>query len=327
MKKKWNRKSNLFFTLNTLMKTFLLLYLFLLTRSIFGQTAWSPYQRVLWIQPATFQSEYNNPFLPSPYRMNIFQTAVQYGITDKLTYDLTIGYGRIHKISNYYPFAGVEQENLTTTKSGFIDSRMGVRYKFLDEMESKYDWMPTISLRLGAIKKGDYDRRPQSLGDGASGVEANLYFAKDFNFYGFGTYGDIGYRKREKPVPSDQIYSVSLYKTFFENIYLITGYRGQRSLGGYAFADPAQNEGQIPSATTTTTTQTTDFETYATNRWLREERPDWARRENFLRQEFSLAYRDSFGNFYTLYYSKTLKVDNSPILETFGILANFSFYL
>ena len=187
------------------MKSFLLLYLLLLTHSIFGQTAWSPYERVLWIQPSTFQSEYNNPFLPSPYRMNIFQTAIQYGITDKLTYDLTVGYGKIHKISNYYPLAGVEQENLTTTKSGFMDSRMGLRYKFLDEMESKYNWMPTISLSLGAIKKGDYDRRPQSLGDGASGVEANLYFAKDFNFYGFGTYGDIGYRKREKPVPSDQI--------------------------------------------------------------------------------------------------------------------------
>jgi hypothetical protein len=135
------------------------------------------------------------------------------------------------------------------------------------------------------------------------------------------------YRKREKPVPNDQIYSWSLYKTFFENIYFITGYRGQRSLGGYAFADPAQNEPQIPSTTTTTTTQITDFETYATNRWLREERPDHARRENFLRQEFSLAYRDSYGNFYTLYYSKTLKVDNSPFLETFGILVNFSFYL
>ena len=310
------------------MKSILCIFLLFISNSIFGQTAWSPYQRTLWIQPASFQSEYNNPFLPSPYRMNIFQTAVQYGITDKLTFDATIGYGKIHKISNYYPYAGVELENPSTTKSGFIDSRMGVRYKFLDEMESRYDWMPTISLRVGAIKKGDYDRRPQSLGDGASGAEMNLYFAKDFNFYGLGTYGDIGYRKRENPVPNDQIYSWSLYKIFFENIYFIAGYRGQKGLGGYAFADPAQNESQTtPSATPVTTPLTPNFETFVTNKWLSENRPDWARRENFLRQEFSLAYRDSFGNFYTLYYSKTLKVDNSPILETFGILANFSFYL
>ena len=308
------------------MKKILYSFLFFTSISIFGQTAWSPYGRTLWVQPSTFQSEYNNPFLPSPYKINIFQTTVQYGITDKLTYDLTIGYGRIHKISNYYPYAGVEQENPSTTKHGFIDTRSGFRYKILDEMDSRYDWMPTISLRLGAIKKGDYDRRPQSLGDGASGGEINLFFAKDFNYYGLGTYGDIGYRRREKPVPDDQIYSASLYKNFLESFYFIAGYRGQRGLGGYPYADPAQNEPQIPS-TPSTTPKIINPEEFLTNKWFSEERPDWARRENYLRQEISLAYRDSYGNFYTLYYSKTLRVDNSPLLETIGFLANFSFYL
>jgi hypothetical protein len=305
----------------------LILPLLLFASSLFSQTAWSPYERVLWIQPSTFQSEYMNPFLPSPYRINLFQTAIQYGISDKLTFDLTIGYGKIQKISNYYPFAGVVQENSDTTKHGFIDSRIGLRYKFLDEMESKYDWMPTLSLRLGRIQKGDYDRRPQSLGDGASGAEINLYLAKDFNFYGFGTFGEVGYRKRERPVPMDQIYSLSLYKTFFENIYIIAGYRGQKTLGGFSYSDPSQNESQTPTPETSNSTQTTNLENRITNKWLSEERPDWARRENYLRNELSLAYRDSYGNFYTLYYSKTVQVENSPLLETFGLLANFSFYL
>ncbi len=309
------------------MKLLLLMIPYLISTTLFGQSAWSPYARMLWIQPAAFQSEYNNLFLPSPYQIHVFATSFQYGITDKLTFDLNLGYGKIQKISNYYPYAGVEQENPTTTKHGFVDSTTGIRYKFLDEMDSKYDWMPTISIRLGGIKKGDYDKRPQTLGDGASGGEVNLYFAKDFNFYGFGTYGDIGYRQREKPVPKDQIYSWSIYKTFFENIYLIAGYRGQRGLGGYPFADPAQNEPQIPSTPSVNIVQPISIEDYAFSKWFSEERPDRARRENFLRQEISIAFRDSYGNFYTLYYSKTLKADNSPILETFGLLANFSFYL
>lgn len=315
-----------FFKPEGYMLKFLTLSLFFVF-SILGQTAWAPYQRTLWLQPGMFQSGYDNPFLPSPYRINLFQTLVQYGISDKLTYDLSFGYGRIYKISNYYPFAGVEQENPSTEKQGFIDSRTGFRYKVFDEMDSKYAWMPTISLRLGGIKKGDYDRRPQSLGDGASGGEINLYFAKDFNFYGFGTFGDIGFRRREKPVPDDRIYSFSLYKSFLENIYIIAGYRGQTGLGGYAFADPAQNEPQVPVSNQTAPQVPILTEEFLFYQWLSRERPDWARRENFLRQEISLGYRDTYGNFYTFYYSKTLKVENSPLLETFGILANFSFYL
>jgi hypothetical protein len=292
-----------------------------------AQSAFAPYARTLWLQPAAFKSEYNNPFLPSPYQIAIFQTSAQYGITDRLTLDLTFGYGKISKVSDYYPLAGIERENPSTTKQGFTDSRFGLRYKILDEMDSKYLWMPTISVRLGGIRKGDYDRRPQSLGDGASGIETNIYFAKDFNFYGFGSYGDIGYRKRENPVPDDQIYSLSLYKNIFGNFFLIGGYRGQRSLSGNAFADPAQNEPQIPVTATNTPPQNTSIENLYQQYWVSKEFPDWARKENFLNQEISILYRDSYGNFYTVYYSKTIQGLNSPLLETVGFLANFSFYL
>ncbi len=309
------------------MKFLKLLVLFLISSSIYSQTAFAPYGKALWIQPSTIKSEYNSPFLPSPYRIVVFQTALQYGISDRLTLDMTIGYGKISKISNYYPYAGVEYENLSTTKHGFIDTRFGIRYKIFDETDSKYDWMPTISVRLGGIKKGDYDRRPQSLGDGANGGEINIYFAKDFNFYGLGTYGDIGHRKRENPIPDDRLYSYFLYKNIFKKFYLVGGYRGQDSLGGYAFADPAQNESQIPPSVQPQTNQRPTLENLLQQRWLATERPDWARKESFLRQEFSIGYRDSDGNFYTLFYSRTVKGENSPILETFGLLANFNIYL
>ncbi len=311
------------------MPLFLLIFLLPISvfSGLFAQQAFAPYQRSLWIQPTAIKSEYNNPFLPSPYQINIFQITTQYGITDRLTFDLTAGFGKIFKISDYYPLAGIEQSNPTTTKQGFIDTRFGLRYKILDEFDSKIAWLPTISLRLGGIKKGDYDRRPQSLGDGASGIEANLYFAKDFQFWNLGTFGEMGYRNREKPVPPDRIYALFLYKNFFEDWFLFVGMRGQTSLAGTAFADPAQNEPQVPSPPGTVRPIPTSNEGLAQELWLAQERPDWARRENFVRHEASLGYKDSYGNFYTVFYSKTVQTLNSPALETIGLLANFSFYL
>ena len=303
------------------------LILFFIANSIYSQTAFAPYARALWLQPSVFRSEYITPFAPSPYRIVVFQSAIQYGITDRLTFDMTIGYGKISKISDYYPYAGVEYENRSTTKHGFIDSRIGLRYKLLDEYDSKYNWMPTLSIRLAGIKKGDYDRRPHSLGDGANGGEVNLYFAKDFNFYGLGTFGDVGHRKRENPIPDDRLYSGFLYKNLWKNFFIVVGYRGQKSLGGYPFADPAQNESQFPPTVQAPSNQPVSLENLLIANWLANERPDWARKETFLRREYSIGFRDADGNFYTLYYSKTISGENSPFLETFGLIANFNIYL
>lgn len=283
--------------------------------------AWSPYARNLWVQTTYTQGQYENPFLPSPYKIKVGQTLVQYGITDRWTVDATIGFGKIYKVSNYYPLAGVEKENPSTTKYGFIDHRFGLRYKILDEWDNRF--FPTLSFRVGRIQKGDYDPRPQSLGDGANGWEANIYFAKDFEFYGLGSLGEINYRRRDRPIPPDRTIVINLYKNFLANWFILWGVRDMQSLGGNSFADPEQNEPLTPSPT--------DFQAPSpeslAEREFRKNFPDSARREKFRREEISLGYRDTYGNFYLLSYGITRETTNSPLLEILSFSANFSFFL
>ncbi|MDF3818871.1 hypothetical protein P3G55_03110 [Leptospira sp. 96542] len=298
--------------------------------SSFAQQAWSPYERQIWVRPIITHSEYDSAFLAGQkanyddnVRITVGSLALEYGITDRLTFDLTVGFGKLgrHKIFDRY--GGLQQTPEAPDKYGVMDSRAGLRYKIIDEFDSKYAWMPTIAIRLGGIKRGDYDRNPQSLGDGASGGEANLYFAKDFNFYGFGTLGDIGYRKREKPIPDDILYYGALYKKIFESFFLTLGGRGQVGQEGYAFADPRQE----PPLNYFTYPQPSAYGINPYDVYVQDQRPAWGRKEDFHNVEVGLGYSDSFGNFYTVFYSETLSGYNTAKLKTVGFAATLPYNL
>ncbi|WP_246051831.1 hypothetical protein [Leptospira idonii] len=311
----------------------LILYIALLTISsaVSAQQAWSPYERQLWVRPVFVHSEYNSAYLAnnhSSYDDNVRITAgslvLEYGITDRLTFDLSSGFGKLgrHRILDRY--YGLQQTPESPDKYGVLDTRVGLRYKIIDEFDSKYAWMPTISLRAGGIKKGDYDRNPQSLGDGANGGEVNLYFAKDFNFYGLGTLGELSYRRREKPVPDDILYYGAFYKKIFEVVFLTIGGRGQIGQGGYAFADPRQeppnNYLNLKTADLIPGVNLYDY-------WVANERPAWGRRENFHNLEIGLGFTDNYGNFYNLFYSDTYSGYNTAKLKTVGFAVNLPFNL
>jgi hypothetical protein len=296
-----------------------------------AQTAWAPYERQLWVRPIATHSEYNSAYLANSFakyddnvRISAGSLALEYGITDRLTVDVSSGFGKLGRHRIFDRYAGLQQTPESPDKYGVLDTRLGIRYKIIDEFDSNYKWMPTISLRAGGIKKGDYDRNPQSLGDGASGGEVNVYFAKDFNFWGLGTLGDVGYRKRENPVPDDIIYYGALYKKFFDVFFLTFGGRGQIGQGGYAFADPRQaspyNYFNLKVPDTIPGVNIYDI-------WVRDSRPAWGRHENFHNLEVGLGFSDSFGNFYNLFYSETYAGYNTAKLKTVGFAANLPFNL
>lgn len=302
----------------------------LIPDEVFSQAAWNPYEKQLFVRPVFVQSRYDSAFLSNQRakydeRVNVntgFLT-LEYGITDNWAVDGTVGMGRIyeHQLLNR-PFLESRRDE---TKHGTMDSRFGIRYKLTDENFSDYKWMPTITLRFGGIHKGDYDRNPQSLGDGASGYEANLYWAKDFNFWGLGHYGELGYRVREKPVPEDVLYGWGFYKRLFEKFLFIVGGRGQIGQGGYAFADPT---GETPFNYFDFGLRDIQFQGIGLyDYYLDNNRPPWGRREDFHTVEGGLGFTDSAGNFYYVFTSKVISGYNTAELQTWGFMVNFPFFL
>jgi hypothetical protein len=308
-----------------------LFLIFIASSSLVAQTVFAPYERQLWVRPVATHSEYNSAYLANSFakyddnvRISAGSLVLEYGITDRLTVDLSSGFGKLgrHKIFDRY--AGLQQTPESPDKYGILDSRLGIRYKIIDEYDSKYKWMPTISVRAGGIKKGDYDRNPQSLGDGASGGEVNLYFAKDFDVWGLGTLGDVGYRKRENPVPDDILYYGALYKKFLESFFLTIGGRGQIGQGGYAYADPRQAP-PLNYYNTKTPDLIPGVNLY--DIWVKDQRPAWGRHEDFHNVEIGLGFSDSYGNFYNFFYAQTYSGYNTAKLQTVGFAANLPFNL
>lgn len=306
-------------------------FIVFLPNSILAQAAWNPYERQLFVRPVAMTSQYNSAFLTTKrakyddtVRIHTGFLTMEYGITDQWAVDGTVGFGRLtgHQLLNRPWIQSPEVED----KHGTLDGRFGVRYKITDEFMSEYSWMPTFTIRVGAIHKGDYDRNPQALGDGASGWEANLYWAKDFNFWGLGTYGEAGYRSREKPVPDDILYGWGFYKRLFENFLLILGGRGQVGQSGYAFWDPRGEPPLNYFQIDTSIFQWGEINLYE-DWYLKYKRPPWGRKENFHTLEVGIGYTDIYGNFYYLWVSKVMTGYNTAELTSIGFLINFPFYL
>lgn len=299
-------------------------------KELFAQAAWNPYERQLFVRPTAMASRYDSAFLSDrraqydeAVHVNTGMVTLEYGITDNLAVDGTVGFGRLsgHQLLNRPYIQSPREER----KHGTTDGRFGIRYKITDEFMSDYKWMPTITVRIGGIHKGDYDRNPQALGDGASGWEGNLYWAKDFNFWGLGTYGEVGYRVREKPVPEDVLYGWGIYKRLFQDFLLIFGGRGQKGQEGYAFFDPRGEPGVNFISFDTSRFQSQGINWY--DYYISNERPPWGRREDFHTLEAGIGYTDSSGNFYYLWASEVVSGFNTARLRTVGFMINFPFYL
>ena len=77
--------------------------------------------------------------------------ALQYGITEKWAADLNIG-------GTTVGWRTFSQGNSIESTTGLMDWSFGVRYQVYNELkQTNIPWMPTLTLRAGAVMPGSYD--------------------------------------------------------------------------------------------------------------------------------------------------------------------------
>ena len=211
---------------------------------------------------------------------------LEYSIIDNLTLDITAGY-------SWTEFEGGPGRDLTD--DGLTDTTFGVRYRAIDER--KFEWLPTVTLRVGGIIKGTYDEDfPFSAGDGADGVETSVLLAKQL-CPGLGLYGEIGYRWRNNDVPDDVFGAVGLAVTYIKDVTLSVGYRHTEGQSGPDIGAPGFGTSfGFPQV-----------------------------KEVDQRIETSLSYTDHGGRNYALYFAQTLVGRNTGEKSIFGLSVSVPF--
>jgi hypothetical protein len=172
--------------------------------------------------------------------------SLQYGLTEQWAIDLAVGY----TTSGWRQFdnpPGTSGESHSTT--GLMDFNIGVRYQIWKEGENDCPYLPTLSIRAGAVLPGSFDENfPFAPGTRSTAVEPELIARKHFGWEGFGAYGDALFRWNHTSANDCYIFSIG----FFQQIKgweLDAGYRRLGSInGGSIQYDPISNVITYPRA-------------------------------------------------------------------------------
>jgi hypothetical protein len=205
----------------------------------FAQSVWLPEKGQLVVAPAyayqtfdEFLAGKTKTTLPADIVQQTGSIGLEYGLTPKFAVDATIGYTRVDFDPPGAP---------NTRRDGLDDTRLGLRYRFIDEDLSGRAWVPAVGVRIGGIIAGTYDvpttLPPINPGDGANGFETSLLLGKTFGQTGFGAYADLGYRVRDHDVPDDLFGSVGVFK-HLGPVTLSFGYRHIQGLSGGDIGGP-----------------------------------------------------------------------------------------
>ena len=167
--------------------------------------------------------------LPDDIEQNSLVFLLEYALTDSLALDLKTGVTETQ-------FAPATRGDF----SGRDDSRIGLRWRFVDEYLNDKN-LPTMTLNAVAIIAGDYEQsspgNPHSPGDGASGAAISLLVGKIFN-NGFILSSELGYRDRSSPVPSDVFFRVGGYYWLSNQFMLNLAYDNEAARSGVNIGDP-----------------------------------------------------------------------------------------
>jgi hypothetical protein len=203
----------------------------------FAQSAWLPAEGKFQVTPSYVYQSFRNIWTGGSHEMRLSDDVIQhtasvsleYGLSESFAFDTSLGYSRVD--SKAFGPSVLNDDGLT-------DTRIGLRYRLVDERLSKLEWAPTLTLRAGGIVRGTYEAGPPfAPGDGANGGEISLLAAKAFGASGFGLYGEAGYRVRSHPVPDDFFASFGVYQTL-GSFTVHTAFQNTQSLSGMNIGDP-----------------------------------------------------------------------------------------
>jgi hypothetical protein len=150
--------------------------------------------------------------------------ALQYGITAKWAADLNIGATTV----GWRFFSNGHIEDTT----GLMDTSFGVRYQVFNETNAPAAWLPTLTLRAGAVLPGTYDESIAfAPGFRSAAIEPEVLFRKHFGWTGFGCYGDALFRWN-RTTGNDQYMTVIGLFQQIKGWELDAGYRHLQTISG-----------------------------------------------------------------------------------------------
>jgi Protein of unknown function (DUF1302) len=127
------------------------------------------------------------------YKRGTFGLRVDYGISDSLAFDATLAQTSV-KVGG------------ADSSSGLGDTTLGLRWRVVDEYETPS--RPTVTLRAGAIIKGNYDgAKLAAIGKAANGIDVSAIIGKEVG-KGISLWGELGFQKRDASVPTATYFEI-----------------------------------------------------------------------------------------------------------------------
>lgn len=174
--------------------------------------------------------------LPRDLELDTFAVGYTYGVSDRLTVDIAGGWARSE-------FTVAPPLTDAAELDGVIDSRIGLRYRLLDEFASGG---LTLTLSGAVLIEGDYETGAiNAVGDGASGLEASILAGRIFAT-GLSLSGEAGYRYQNHNVPNEWFASADVGYTFTPYISARVGYAFVDALDGIDIGGPGFTPARFP---------------------------------------------------------------------------------
>ncbi len=149
---------------------------------------------------------------------------VQYGITERWAADLAVGYTSLGW--RFFDNGKVQ------STSGLMDLSFGVRYQIFNETNTDSLWIPTLTVRAGAVLPGSYDETLAfAPGVRSAAIVPEVLARKHFGWPGLGAYTDLLYRWNKTTANDQYIASIGLFQQI-KGWELDVGYRHLQTLSG-----------------------------------------------------------------------------------------------
>jgi len=171
--------------------------------------------------------------------------SLQYGFSKKWAADLTLGYTSL----GWRYFANGETPGKVRSTTGLMDVPFGVRYQVFKEGEESCAWLPTLTLRAGAVVPGSFDEHiPWAPGTRSTAIEPEMLARKHFGWSGLGVYTDSLFRWNHTSANDCYIVTIGLFQQI-KCWELDAGYRHLGSINGDTIRfDPATHDIFYPRA-------------------------------------------------------------------------------